>query len=92
MSGLGDDVDDIAVAHLVAQRHDAPIDLGADACVSHFSMDGVREVDAGGIAWQDDDLAFRSERVDLFGIEVDLQGGKKLVGIDDIALPFHHLS
>ena len=43
--GLGQDLDDVAAVQLVAQRHHAPVHLGAHAGVADFGVDGVGKVD-----------------------------------------------
>jgi len=40
---LSDDLDDVAGAQLGPERHHAAVDLGADACVAHLSVNGVGE-------------------------------------------------
>src|SRR5205085_9573602 len=92
MAGLRNDLDDVAVAQLVTQRHDAPVHLRSYAGISHFGVDVICEVDASGITRQNYNLAFRSECVDLFGIEIDLKGREKCIGGGDVALPLDHLS
>ena len=89
---LRDDLDDVSGAQLVAQRNHASVDLGADASVADLGVNGVGEINGGGVARQDDHLALGREGVDLFGVEIDLQGGEKLGGIGDIALPLDHLA
>ena len=75
----------------MAQRHHAPVHLGADAGVADFGVHAVGEVDGCGVARQNYNFAFGRESVDLFGIKIDLQRGKKFVGITDVALPLNHL-
>src|ERR1019366_1011366 len=92
VSGLGDDFDDVAGMELVAQGDHASVDLGAGATVTDFGVDGVGEVDGRGLARQDQDLALGREGVNLFGVEIDFQGGEELVGIGDVALPLDNLA
>ena len=52
----GHDFDLVAVLQLVAERHEAAVDLGADATVADLAVDGVGEVDGvaprgSGISW-----------------------------------------
>src|SRR5262249_35247032 len=84
VSGLGNDFYDVAVAQLGAKRHHASVDLGAGAGMSYLGVDGICEIDGTGITRQDHDFAFGTERVYLFGIKIDLQGGEKFVGIGDL--------
>ena len=65
--------------------------MAPDAGVADFGVHAVGEVDRRGVARQHDNFAFGREGVDLFGIEIDLQRGKKFVGIADVALPLDHL-
>ena len=92
VAGLRHDLDDVAVAQRVAQRHDAAVHLGADAGVAHVGVDGVGEIDGGGVARQHDHLAARREGVDLFRVQVHLQGGHELAGVLHVALPFHQVA
>ena len=85
--GLRHDLDDVAVAQCVAQRHDAAVDLGSDAGVAHVGVDGVSEIDRSCVARQDHYLAFGRERVNLFRIQVHLQGRHELARVVHIALP-----
>ena len=92
MSGLGDDLDDVAIAQFGAKRDDASVDLSAGASVSDFGMDGIGKVNGTAIARQNDDFALRGEGVDLFGIEIDLECRKEFIRIGDLALPLDNLS
>src|ERR1700686_4077305 len=76
---------------LVPQRYHSSVDFGTDAGVPHFGVNAVGKIDRRGVARQDNNFAFGREGVDLFGIEIDLERGKKFVGIADIALPLDHL-
>src|ERR1035441_981815 len=86
------DFDYVAGMELVAEGNHASVDLGAGAAGSDFGVDGVGEVDGCGLARQDQDLALGREGVNLFRVEVDFQGGKKFVGIGDVALPLYDLA
>ena len=50
-------------------------------------MNGIGKVDGGSLARQDDHLAFGGEGVNLFGIEIDLEGGEELARIAHFVLP-----
>ena len=89
---LGHDLDDVAVAQRGAQRHDAPVHLGADAGVADVGVDGVGEIDGRGVARQHDHFAARREGVDLFGVQVHLERGHELAGVLHVALPFHQVA
>ena len=88
---LGDDLDNVARMQLVTQRHHAAVDLGSNAGVPDFSVNGVGKVDRCSIARKHNNFAFRREGVNLFGIKIDFQRRKKFIGIADIALPLNHL-
>ena len=89
---LGDDFDDVAGAELGAQRHHAAIDLGADAGVADFSVNGVGEVDGRAVGGNHDDFPLGREGVDLVGIEVHLQAGEEFVGVRHLLLPLDELA
>ena len=91
VSRLSDDLDDVAVAQLVPKWDDASIDLGAYTGITDFGVDVIGKVDAGCVARKDYNFPFRSEGIDLFRVEVDLERGKKFIWIGNIALPLHHL-
>src|SRR5579863_5445105 len=42
---LRDDFDHIAIGEHVAQRHDLAVDLGANALMANFRVDGISEID-----------------------------------------------
>ena len=92
VAGLGGDFDDVPVAQAVAEGDDAAVDLGGGGGVANVGVDGVGEVDGGGVLGQDDDLALGCEGVDLFGVQVDFEGRHELVGIGHFALPLHELA
>ena len=89
---LGDDLDDVAGAQLGAQRHHAAVDLGADAGVAHFGVNGVGEVDGRAVGRNHHHLPLGREGVDLVGIEVHLQAGEELVGVGHLLLPLDELA
>ena len=91
VAGLRHDLDDVAVAQRGAQRHDAAVHLGAHAGAAHVGVDGVGEIDGGGVARQHDHFAARREGVDLFRVQVHLEGGHELAGVLHVALPFHQV-
>ena len=91
MAGLRGDFDDIAVAQAVPQRDDAAVHLCGGRRVAHVGVDGVGEVDRGGVLGQHDDFALGGEGVDLLRVQVDLEGRHELVGVGHFALPLHQL-
>src|SRR5579871_824644 len=74
VSGLGEDFNDVAGMKLVAKRHHAAVDLGADASMADFGVNGVGEVDGSRVAGKNHDLSLGGESVNLFGIEIDFEG------------------
>src|SRR5438105_2502399 len=89
---LGQDFDNVAAVQLVTQRNHASVDLGAYTGMANFGVDGVSEVHRCSVSRQDQDLPFRSKRVDLLRVEVNLESIQKLAGIRYISLPLHHLA
>src|SRR5208337_2938803 len=75
--GLGHDLHDFAVVQLVAQRHDAPVHPRPGAGVPDFGVDGVGEVHGSGLARKNHHFALGGEGIDLFRVEVDLEGGEE---------------
>ena len=88
----GQDLDDVAVAQLVAQRHDLAVDARAHALVADLGVDRVGEVDRAGVLGQGLDLALGREAVHLLGVEVDLERVQELVRVLDLLLPLEHLA
>ena len=72
MTGLGHDLDDVAVAQGIAERHDAAVGLGAHAGLADIGVNGVGEIDGGGVARQHDYFAAGREGVDLLRVKVHL--------------------
>ena len=73
MSRLRENLDDVSRVEFVAERHHAPVHLGADARVPDFRVNRIREINRGRIARQHHHLALRREGVDLFRIQIDFQ-------------------
>ena len=64
--GLGShDLDLVTIGELGPQRHDAAIDLGADATVPEIGMDGIGEIDGGRILGQLVERALGGKNEDL---------------------------
>src|ERR1039457_3585697 len=92
VAGLGHDLDDVAIAQRIAQRHDAAVDLGAHAGLADIGVNGVGEIDGGGVARQHDHLAARREGVDLLRVKVHLEGGHELGGVLHVVLPLDQMA
>ena len=87
-----DDLDDVAVAQVVFERHHSPVHLRARATMPHIRMDGVSKIHRRSFPRQDDDSAFGCEAVNLFRVQVHLQAGHELRRIARFLLPFDELA
>ncbi len=67
-----DDLDLVAVLQFGHQRHDAAVDLGADAGVADIGVDGIGEIDRRRAARQRDQPALRREAEDLVLEQLEL--------------------
>ena len=83
----GQDLDDVARAQLVGQRHDLSVDLGAHATVSDVGVDLVGEVERRGARSQGLDLALGREHEHLVLEQVDLERFHELARVAQILLP-----
>ena len=90
----GDDLDLVAVRELRAQRHEAAVDLGADAGVADLGMDGIGEVDRRRAARQRDQIALGREaehlvleHLELGVLEEFLRVGRVLEDVEQLAQP-----
>src|ERR1035438_9380505 len=92
VSRLRQYLDDVAGAQLVFQLRNASIYLRSHARVAYLRVNVVGKIDGRSFPRQDDDLALRGEGINLFGVEIDLEGGKEFVGVGNLALPLDHLS
>jgi hypothetical protein len=88
----GHDLDDVAVLQPVVQRHEAVVDLGADAAVADVGVDSVGEVERRRAGRKVLDLALRREDEDLVLEDVELDALDELGGVRDVALPVHDLA
>src|SRR5580658_4554684 len=92
VAGLGHNLDDVAIAQRIAQRHDTAVDLGAHAGLADIGVNGVSEIDGGGVARQHDHFTARGESVDFLGVKVHLEGGHELAGVLHVALPLDQMA
>ena len=76
-----DDLDLVAVLQFGHQRHDAAVDLGADALVADIGVHGIGEVDRRGAARQRDQPALRREAEDLVLEQLELGVFEEVFGI-----------
>ena len=92
VAGIGDDLDDVAVAQAGAQRHHLAVDAGADALVADVGVNGVREIDRRRAPRERLHLPFGREDVDLFRIQIDFEVLNELVRVADFLLHFQQLA
>ena len=75
-----DDLDLVAVLQLGQQRHDAAVDLAADAGVADVGVDRIGEIDRRRAARQRDQPALRREAEDLVLEQLELGVLEELLG------------
>jgi hypothetical protein len=78
---LGQDLDRLAAAQLVVQRHDPPVDARAAAAVADLRVDGVGEVERRGPLGQLDHLGLRGEHIDVDRLELGLEALEEAAGL-----------
>ena len=81
------DLADVAIAQLAAQRHQASVHPGADTSVADLGVNRVGQVDRCGVLRQCDDVTLGSEDVDLGGVELETQRFEELPRIVGLPLP-----
>ena len=86
-AGVGQNLNYVAVLDFSAQRHDPPVYPGAGAGVAHFRVNHIAEVYRCSAARQLNHFAHRRERVDIFGIKVQLEGIEKITRILNVLSP-----
>ncbi len=86
----GEDLDEVPRLERVGERHDAAVDLRADAAVADVRVDVVGEVEGRRAGRQVAHLALGREHVDLVRVEVRAQGLEELGRVARLALPVHH--
>src|SRR6185436_11270330 len=91
VAGGRHDLDDVAVAEVGAERHHLAVDARADALMSDVGVHGVREVDRRRAARERLHLPLGRERVDLLGVELDLQVLDELLRIAHFLLVLDQL-
>ena len=89
--GRNDHLDGLTGGQRRTQRHQSPVHLGAHAGIADIGVDGVGEVHGGGAARQIDDLAARSEHVDLVGEQIHLDAFQEFHRIAGAALHVQQL-
>src|SRR5579872_1635886 len=77
VSRLSENFNDVAAMQFMAQRDHPTIHFGSNAGVPNLRMNGIGEINGRRITRQNNDFAFRGERINFFGIKIDLQRGKK---------------
>ena len=88
----GDDIDDLAVFHLIVDRHDAPVDLGADHAVADRRVDSIGKIDDRRAAGQINNVALGGEHIDFLAAQVVFDGRDDLIHADGVVLAFEHLT
>ena len=91
-SPLVNDLDDVAVLQLVAERHDLAVDARARTVLADLGVNRVGEVDRRRAAREDAHVALRREHVDLVGEEVDLHALEELDRVLDVLLELDQLA
>ena len=86
------DLDDVAVAQPVVERHEAVVHLRPDRPVADVGVDPVGEVERRGARRQVLDVALGGEDEDLVLEDVELDPLDELLGVGDLALPVHQLA
>src|SRR5437868_3310627 len=76
-----EDLDDVTVLQLAAQRNDTAIYLGPGASIANGRVNGICKVDRRSASRQLNDLAHRREGVNVLRIEVELQRLDEVLGI-----------
>ena len=61
-----ENLDDLAVFHLIVDRHDALVDFGPHHAVTNRAVDGIGKVDHGRTARQADHVALWGKYKHLF--------------------------
>ena len=89
---LRDDFDHVAIGQRVAQRNHFAIHFCAGALMAHFGVDRVREIHRRGAARQHHHAPLRREGVNLFGIQIHAQGGKKFARLLHLLHPFDQVA
>src|SRR6266446_6479450 len=87
MCGRRENFHGIAVAQLVPQRHDTPIDLGANALMPDVRMHHVGKINRGGTTGERPYFAAWGEDVDLLLEHIDFHGLHELDGVLHVLLP-----
>ena len=85
------DLDDVAVPQLVAERLDLAVDARAGDVIAELRVDLVGEVDRRRAAREDAHVALGREDVDLVLEEVDLHALEELGRVLELLLPLEQL-
>ena len=88
---LGCDLNDIAIRKRMTQWHHLPIYFRAHTLMTNVGMNAIGKVDRGRSAGQRQHFALRRKGVNLLGIEIHFERGKKLRGLAHLASPFDQL-
>lgn len=88
----GEDLHLLAGLEAVGEWHDAPVDLGATAAMTHLGVHPVGEVDGRGDPRQVDDVAVGGEDVDAIRRHIAGQPLAKVAEVADLLVPLEHLA
>ena len=89
---LGDDLDEIARIQLVIQRHDAAIDLRADALIADRAVNAIGKVNRRRAAGQIDNLSLGREDEDFVAEQIHLERGDEFLAVTHVVLPIQNLA
>src|SRR6185295_18009485 len=87
-----DDLDALAVAQRVVERHHLAVDAGAPAAMSKARVNGVGEIDRRRTLRQIDDLALRRQHVDRVGEQAAAERREPFARTGDRVLPVENLA
>src|SRR5690606_5786322 len=83
----GEDLDDVARVERRLERYQATVDLRTHRALRDLGAHGVGEVDGRRTRGQADDLALRSEDIDLFRPDLEAQVVEELPRVGGLRLP-----
>src|SRR5256886_11358250 len=92
MAFLRQNLDNVAIHDFMAQRHHLAVQFCADALVTNFGVNCVREVNGRRTEREFKHAAFRSECVDFRGRKVDFKGIEEFARLLQFLRPFNQLA
>ena len=89
----GDDLHLVAGLEFLVKLNQLVVHVGGDAVVTDLRVDGVGEVERGGVLGQSDGFALRGEHFDLVAEQIIGEGVHKvdgrIIGVEQLVDPFH---